>query len=298
MATVRDYFEGWFDGDPVRMERALHKDLVKRRAGDDLGVTTKEQMLEFTRRGEGKEDGVDRTLDIEVDGPLRGHRQRHCQLRRLPRVRAARANPRRLEDRERALAAHVTEAANKTSARSAAEEALLDAAERLLVDVGYAGITTRRLAEEAGVNHGLVHYYFGSNENLLVRALERFTERLIARQRELYAADMPFVEKWRTAMRYLVSEDVTYEKVWLELQALAWNHPELRERLAGVNAEWRAVLTEAFEQPRRELGIEMPLEALVSLVMTFNIGIAVERLGGIDAGHSELLDWIDRWLSS
>jgi AcrR family transcriptional regulator len=186
----------------------------------------------------------------------------------------------------------------KTAARSTAEEALLDAAERLLVDIGYAGITTRRLAEEAGVNHGLVHYYFGSNENLLVRALERFTERLIVRQREMYAADVPFIEKWRTAMRYLVSEDVTYEKVWLELQALGWNHSELRERLARVNAEWRAVLTEAFEEPHRELGIEMPLDALVSLVITFNIGIMVERLGGIETGHAELLDWIDRWLSS
>jgi AcrR family transcriptional regulator len=186
----------------------------------------------------------------------------------------------------------------KTAARTAAEEALLDAAERLLVEVGHAGITTRGLAEEAGVNHGLVHYYFGSNENLLVRALERFTERLIARQRELYAADVPFVEKWRTAMRYLVSEDVTYEKVWLELQAMAWNHPDLRERLARVNAEWRAVLTEAFEAPRRELAVDMPVEALVSLVMTFNIGIMVERLGGIDTGHHELLDWIDQWLSS
>src|ERR687895_2148749 len=130
------------------------------------------------------------------------------------------------------------ELSQKTPARSAAEEALLDAAERLLVDIGYAKITTRRLAEEAGVNHGLVHYYFGSNENLLVRALERFTERLIARQRELYAADMPFVEKWRTAMHYLVSEDVTYEKVWLELQALAWNNADLRERLARVNPRW------------------------------------------------------------
>jgi AcrR family transcriptional regulator len=188
--------------------------------------------------------------------------------------------------------------ARKTAARSAAEEALLDAAERLLVEVGYAGITTRRLAEEAGVNHGLVHYYFGSNENLLVRALERFTERLIARQRELYAADVPFVEKWRTAMRYLVSEDVTYEKIWLELQALAWNNAELRARLAQVNAEWRAVLTEAFAEPHRELGIELPLDALVSLVMTFNLGIVVERLGEIETGHKELLDWIDRWLSS
>src|SRR6188768_721877 len=185
----------------------------------------------------------------------------------------------------------------KTSSRAAAEEALLDAAERLLVDVGYARITTRRVAEEAGVNHGLVHYYFGSNENLLLRALERFTEGLIARQRELYTADMPFVEKWRTAMRYLVSEDATYQKIWLELQALAWNNADLRARLALVNAEWRAVLTEAFEEPHRELGVELPLEALVSLVITFNLGIMVERLGGIETGHAELLDWIDGWLS-
>ena len=122
----------------------------------------------------------------------------------------------------------------KTGSRAAAEEALLDAAERLLVDVGYAGITTRRLAGEAGVNHGLVHYYFGSVEQLLAR----------------------------------------------------------------VNAEWRAVLTEAFEEPHRALGIDLPLDALVSLVITFNIGMIVERLGGIETGHDELLAWIDRWLSS
>ena len=192
----------------------------------------------------------------------------------------------------------MSELAQKTVARSAAEDALLDAAERLLVEVGHAGITTRRLAEEAGVNHGLVHYYFGSIENVLVRTLERFTERLIQRQRELYAADVPFIEKWRTAMRYLVSEDITYEKVWLELQALAWNKPELREHLAHVNAEWRAVLTEAFEQPHRELGIELPLEALVTLVVSFNEGIILERLSGIEAGHSELLAWIDGWLEA
>ncbi len=192
----------------------------------------------------------------------------------------------------------MSQTAPKTTARSAAEDALPDGAERLLVDVGHAGITTRRLAEEAGVNHGLVHYYFGSNENLLVRALERFTERMIARQRALYASDEPFVEKWRTAMRFLVAEDVTYEKVWLELQALAWNDAGLRERLARVNGEWRAVLTEAFREPHRELGIEMPLEALVSLVITFNVGVMVERLGGIETGHAELLDWIDGWLSN
>jgi AcrR family transcriptional regulator len=180
--------------------------------------------------------------------------------------------------------------------RSAAEEALLDAAERLLVEVGHAGITTRRLAEEAGVNHGLVHYYFGSIENLLVRVLERFTAELTARQRAMYASEIPFIEKWRQAMRYLVAEDVAYEKIWLELQALAWNRPELREQVASVNDEWRGVLTEAFKEPRERYGIEMPLDALVSLVMTFNEGVIVERLSGITTGHEELLAWIEGWL--
>lgn len=183
-----------------------------------------------------------------------------------------------------------------TDARAAAETAFLDAAERLLVDIGYAAITTRRLAEEAGANHGLVHYYFGSMENLLVRVLERFTARLTARQRELYAAELPFVEKWRTAMGYLVEEDVAYQKVWLELQAMAWNSPELQERVAAVDAEWRAVLTDAFAEPRERYGVDMPLEALVSLVTTFNLGMMIERQAGVETGHRELLTWIDRWL--
>jgi hypothetical protein len=49
--TALDYFEGWFDGDVERMDRALHAKLVRRRAGEELGVTTKERMLELTRRG-------------------------------------------------------------------------------------------------------------------------------------------------------------------------------------------------------------------------------------------------------
>lgn len=184
----------------------------------------------------------------------------------------------------------------RTAPRAAAEDAFLDAAERLLVEIGYASITTRRLAEEAGANHGLVHYYFGSMENLLVRVLERFTERLIARQRELYGADTPFLEKWRTAMGYLVEEDVAYQKVWLELQAMAWNRPDLRQRVARVNDEWRAVLLEAFEQARVEHSIDVPVGVLVTLVTTFNEGVILDRASGITAGHAELLEWIERWL--
>jgi ketosteroid isomerase-like protein len=61
-----DYYEAWFDGDVELMERVLHPDLVKRRAGEELGATTKDRMVELTRRGEGREDAADRRLQVEV----------------------------------------------------------------------------------------------------------------------------------------------------------------------------------------------------------------------------------------
>ncbi len=193
--------------------------------------------------------------------------------------------------------------ASQPSTRAETEDAFLDAAERLLIELGYSGISTRRLAEEAGANHGLVHYYFGSMENLFVRVLERFTERLIARQREMYGrTDISGIEKWKTAMGYLESDLAAgYPKVWLELQALGWNRPDIAERVAQVNREWRAVLTEAFDQMMDEYGLDrerFPLAAMVSVVMTFNEGIMVERLSGISAGHGDLLEMVERWLEA
>ena len=188
-----------------------------------------------------------------------------------------------------------------SKARSANEEAFLDAAERLLVTTGYAGISVRRLADEAGANHGLVHYYFGSMEELFLRVLERFTLRLIERQRAMYSTDAPFIDKWRAAMRFM-DEDLAagYPKIWFELQAMAWNHPDMRERVTHVNAEWRAVLTEAFTRAADDYGLDhrrFPVEAMVSLVMTFNVGMMLERMEGITTGHQELRDGIEAWLA-
>jgi AcrR family transcriptional regulator len=190
---------------------------------------------------------------------------------------------------------------NTTSpARPTTAEALLDAAERLLVQVGHAGISTRRVAAEAGANQGLVHYYFGSIDELFVRVLERFTDRLIARQRAMYAGDAPFLEKWRAAWSYQEDDlEGGYSRIWMELQALSWSQPSLRPRIAAVNGEWRAVLREAFEGAAEEYGLtdeEFPVDALVALMMTFGQGYALERLEGIEEGHRALLDWIEEWL--
>ena len=68
--AVRDYFEGWFDADVERMERALHPDLVKRQVPAEpdasLRITTKQNMLDYTAAGEGKLAAKDRRLDIRI----------------------------------------------------------------------------------------------------------------------------------------------------------------------------------------------------------------------------------------
>ena len=71
--TVLDYFEGWFDGDATRMDRALHPGLAKHALGQDatrsgvLDVTTKDEMVEATRQGRGRQRDVpDRAIQIEI----------------------------------------------------------------------------------------------------------------------------------------------------------------------------------------------------------------------------------------
>ena len=72
--TALDYFEGWFDGDAARIERALHPELAKRSLGqgssdpERLATLTARQMVEATARGEGKrEDPGDRHIEVEVE---------------------------------------------------------------------------------------------------------------------------------------------------------------------------------------------------------------------------------------
>jgi AcrR family transcriptional regulator len=194
----------------------------------------------------------------------------------------------------------------KTDARQAPgtdpRTKLLDAAERLLIQVGHGAVTTRLLSKEAGLNQGLVHYYYGSMEELFLAVLERFTARLIVRQRAMYAADTTFLVKWRKAMGFL-EEDLAagYPKIWLELQALGWSRPAMRTRLAAVHGQWISVLTEAFSKAMKHYGIAkgpLPVEAMVALVATFNEGIMLERLSGISHGHAALLRSIDRWVAS
>ena len=57
VAAALDYYEGWFDGEPQRMERALHPDLVKRSLASDgwsVDTISAREMVEATADGTGR----------------------------------------------------------------------------------------------------------------------------------------------------------------------------------------------------------------------------------------------------
>ncbi len=189
-----------------------------------------------------------------------------------------------------------------SEARRQATVALMDAAEQLLYEVGYAGVTTRRVAEAAGVKHGLVHYYFGSMEELLTQTLERFVDQLAELLEALYAdPNLTFAEKWRLGAQFWANEPTSrFPKIMLELLAMGWNMPSLQPRLVKeVHARFRTIFENYFSEAMREYGLDddqFPLPVIVAAVTSFQLGLIVESLSGVHDGHDELLAWIQNWL--
>lgn len=184
----------------------------------------------------------------------------------------------------------------------ATAEALMDATERLLITAGQAGVSTRRVAEEAGQPHGLVRYHFGSLEALMLEVLDRASGRILERQRELYGGDRPFRAKWQQAMEYLEADlGDGFPKITAELFARAWNDPAYRDGLRQTMAAFTDMLVDAVAGAAREYGSDLDhrdLLAVATLIRTFQIGVLVERLADIDVGHAELAAAIDRTLET
>ena len=189
----------------------------------------------------------------------------------------------------RPVMARAWEQRKVSDARQQTTGALMDAAERLLYEVGYAGVTTRAVAEAAGVNHGLVHYYFGSMEELLTQTLERFVEQLALALEALYAdPNLTFAEKWRLGSQFWVDEPTSrFPKILLELLAMGWNMPVLRTRLTEVHARFRVIFEHHFGQALRDYGLDetqFPLKVIVAAVTSFQLGLIVEGLSSVQEG--------------
>jgi AcrR family transcriptional regulator len=171
---------------------------------------------------------------------------------------------------------------------------ILDAARAVILARGYGGTSTRAVADEAGVQLSLVHYHFGGKHALLVAVLQRENERLLERQRVLYAQPGPLADKWRAACAFL-DEDIGsgYVRVLWELWAAGLADEELAAEWRAAMGGWRDLLETTFARWAGDAGVALPMSprALATLVANIFEGVEIELLAGVDdAPHREALD--------
>ncbi len=173
---------------------------------------------------------------------------------------------------------------------------ILDAAREVLLERGYGGTSTRAVADQAGVRLSLVHYHFGGKQKLLVAVLQDENERLLERQRTLYAGPGPLAEKWRTACQFL-DQDIHsgYVRVLWELWAAGLADETLAAEWRAAMAGWRDLLESVFAAWAAEFRLELPLSprAIATLVANVFEGVEIELLAGVgehEAPHREVLD--------
>jgi AcrR family transcriptional regulator len=163
--------------------------------------------------------------------------------------------------------------------------AILAAARACLLEDGYARLSTRRVAETAGVPLSQIHYHFGSKQQLVLRLLAAENERLLERQREMYSGPGTLSEQWDAACDFLEADLASgYVRVLQELIAAGWSDPGLAASIRDLVGGWFRLLTEVARRlvgDRGLVGPFSPEEAGALMGLPF-VGAEPILLLGID----------------
>jgi AcrR family transcriptional regulator len=162
---------------------------------------------------------------------------------------------------------------------------ILDAARSRLLADGYAGLSTRKVAEEAGVPLSQLHYHFGSKQGLILELFEEENRRRLARQQRLYAEDMPLWQRYERACDYLEDDlESGYVRVLQEMIAASWSNNELGTAVRQLLNGWFALLADVARETERRHGELGPFtaEETATLIGTAFIGSESLLLLGFD----------------
>lgn len=126
---------------------------------------------------------------------------------------------------------------------------ILDAAFRRLVDEGYAALSVREIAREAGVNSALINYHFGTKDQLVVEVLDTANRRLLERQTAMYATPDTSGRKWAQAVRFYDDDLASgFVRMQIELLTASLSHPGLRSKLTPRLVAWRELIEKAVRE--------------------------------------------------
>ena len=171
---------------------------------------------------------------------------------------------------------------------------LVDAAERVLVEEGYAAVTSRRVAARAGLKPQLVHYYFRTMDDLFLEVLRRRAEADLERFERAIEADGSLRNLWR------LNTDPRGARFTIEFVALANHRKAIRTEIARYAERFRAAQVEAIRRAFAASGIEedeTPAEVALLLMTGLAQVLALEAGLGVTSGHETTARYVERMVA-
>ena len=186
---------------------------------------------------------------------------------------------------------------------------ILDATFRRLAREGYAALSVREIAKDAGVNHALISYHFHGKDQLVIAVLDEANRRLLQRQQQMYRAPGTFAEKWRSARRFYQADLASgFVRVQAELWAASFSNPELRAKFLPRLLAWKEVVLGGVREALAQLaaqGGELPrpfsAEVIATWISEFWLGMEFADLIGAteqQLQHRAALDAVEYLLEA
>lgn len=174
-------------------------------------------------------------------------------------------------------------------------ELLVQAAEELLREEGYAALSARRVTEKAGLKSQLLYYYFETMDDLTLAVLRRADQRRRARFERALASPEPLLAMWR------VNHDPDVALLSTELISLAAHRETVRAEIIRMASEFRREQVEAVRRLLQERGADLevcPPDALVMIATSVARTINGEEALGLTDCHAAALDLVERAIAA
>ena len=157
---------------------------------------------------------------------------------------------------------------------------ILEAARGCLLAEGYAKLSTRKVADAAGVPLSQIHYHFGGKQGLVLALLDHENTRLIGRQQRMYATDAPLWKRYEQACDFLEDDLASgYVRVLQEMIAAGWSDTKVAKQVLGLMQSWQTVLETVASSADVRLGPLTAEDAAALVGMSFLGGEALMLLG-------------------
>ena len=162
---------------------------------------------------------------------------------------------------------------------------ILAATKTSLLQVGYARLSTRVIAETAGVPLSQIHYHFGSKQKLVLELLEQENRRLLGRQAAMFGSDMPLWKQWEQACDFLDDDlESGYVRVLQEMVAAGWSDAEIAGSVGRDIRGWFDLLVDVARRAEERFGALGPFtpEEVAALAGLPFLGAETVLLLGLD----------------